>query len=141
MEPRSAGSYRDLAGSSSRLSPRPHPFFAPFHLLVPTIPRRAHFFLSSSPSLVLLSSFVLVLHPGLPPAPRSWPFSFSLPPLFSHALLARARARARACYAPHQWQDRVLVLRRPAFLRIAHACHDIPSRELEERKRRRKRRK
>lgn len=85
VEPRSAGSYRDLAGSSSssRLSPRPHPFFAPFHLL--SLPYRAAR-ISSSPRLlrsVLLSSFVLVLHPGPPPlAPRSWPFSFSLPPLF-----------------------------------------------------------
>lgn len=124
-------------------SPRPQTpssrpsIFCPYHTA-----RRAHFFLSSSPSL-RPPLFIRPRPPPRssprPPTPRSWPFSFSLPPLFSHALLARARARARARYAPHQWQDRVLVLRRPAFLRIAHACHDIPSRELEERGRKEER--
>lgn len=84
----------------------PPPFALPFS--VPTFP--PHFFLSSSPSLLP------PLHSSSSSTPvplQSWPFSSSPFRLSSHALLARAHVM------PHQWQDRALVLRRPAFLRIA----------------------
>lgn len=75
VEPRSAGSYRDLAGSSSssspRLSPRPHPFFAPFHLL--SLPYRAPraflpLLVSFAPSSSLHSSSSSTPVPPRPPS-------------------------------------------------------------------------
>lgn len=87
---------------------RPTLFLRALPSSVPTIP--PHFFLSSSPSLVRL----LFIRPRPPPRSRRDPGHSPSPfRLSSHALLARAHAM------PRQWQDRALVLRRPAFLRIA----------------------
>lgn len=82
--------------SPRALTPSSRPsIFCPYH----TAPRAfLPLLVSFAPSSSLHSSSSST---PVPPVPRSWPFSFSLPPLFSHALLARARARA-----PHQWQDR-----------------------------------
>lgn len=68
--------------------------------------------ISSSPRL--LRSCLLFIRPR-PPLRSHRNLGHSPSPfrLSSHALLARAHAM------PHQWQDRVLVLRRPAFLWIA----------------------
>lgn len=74
-------------------------------------------------SSTLLVSFArppLFIRPR--PPPRCPPATAILAILLlpSASLLSRPPSpRARARYAPHQWQDRVLVLRRPAFLRIA----------------------
>lgn len=96
--PRSAGSYRDLAGSSPPSSPPPPPSISsPFHRI---------------PFLVPPPSVLPFVRPRLPLIPlQSWlPFPSPTPLLATRPLNPRAR------YAPPIVQDHTFALRRPVLL-------------------------